>query len=100
MYTGGAYRCSRTPDVLFKAFGLFRAYLYAHERATRYERAIIRVRHAVRLVVVLVRYDVRVEIRASGMGKDDGLGKPVEKEPVASKGVPDVEGVDVGAGAI
>ena len=94
----GAYRCRRTPDVLFRAFGLFRAYLYAHERATRYERAIIKVRHAVKLVVVLVRYDVREEIRASGIGKDDGLGNPVEVEPVASKGVPDIAGV--GAGAI
>ena len=94
----GAYRCRRTPDVLFRAFGLLRAYLYAHERATRYERAIIKVRHAVKLVVVLVRYDVREEIRASGIGKDDGLVNPVEVEPVASKGVPDVE--DVCAGAI
>ena len=47
---------------------------------------------------MLVRYDVREEIRASGIGKDDGLGNPVEVEPVASNGVPDVEGV--GAGAI
>ena len=47
---------------------------------------------------MLVRYDVREEIRASGIGKDDGLVNPVEVEPVASNGVPDVEGV--GAGAI
>ena len=45
-----------------------------------------------------MRYDVREEIRASGTGKDDGLVNLVEVEPVASKGVPDVEGV--GAGAI
>lgn len=74
--------------------------MYAHERATRYERAIIRVRHAVKLVVVLERYDVRLEIRAwaSGIGKDvDELVNLVEVEPVASKGVPNVEGVWAGA---
>jgi len=93
----GAYRCRRTPDFLFRAFGLVRAYLYAHERATRYERAIIKVRHAVKLVVVLERYDVRVEMRASGTGKEDELVNPVEVEPVASKGVLDVENDCAGA---
>lgn len=51
-------------------------------------------------MVVLERYDVRLEIRAwaSGIGKDvDELVNLVEVEPVASKGVPNVEGVWAGA---